>query len=226
MKKILIRAEELRTGKVIKLDIKEHHKVGRIVEIILKHMGRLYDTGPNTYILDGKRFTPQLTIGDLKLQGEFEKNIIIASSLLRITPEPIQSIQDESDWRSAIQYIYVIRKSGILIFSQDLRENKQSKPSIHEDLLASALSGISSLVKDILKNKIPLKAIKQEGYNILLEESDELFVVVLSFKEYNTIRAKMKAFLKDFQDFFEEIIDRNDITVFLPTKKLVTKHFG
>ena len=81
-------------------------------------------------------------------------------------------------------------------------------------------------MKDILKNKIPLKAIKQEGFNILLEESGEIFVVVLSFKEYNTIRSKMKAFLKDFQDFFEELIDRNDITVFLPTKKLVSKHFS
>ncbi|MFX0141092.1 MAG: hypothetical protein ACFFDN_46065 [Candidatus Hodarchaeota archaeon] len=31
--------EDTRTGKVIKLDVKEHHQIERIIDIVIKHMG-------------------------------------------------------------------------------------------------------------------------------------------------------------------------------------------
>ncbi|MFX1571452.1 MAG: hypothetical protein ACFFB0_01785 [Promethearchaeota archaeon] len=34
-----ITVEDSRTGKVIKLDVKSHHQIERIVDIIIKHMG-------------------------------------------------------------------------------------------------------------------------------------------------------------------------------------------
>lgn len=34
-----ISVEDSRTGKVIKLDVKDHHQIERIVDIIVKHMG-------------------------------------------------------------------------------------------------------------------------------------------------------------------------------------------
>ena len=34
-----ISVEDSRTGKIIKLDVKNHHQVERIVDIIIKHMG-------------------------------------------------------------------------------------------------------------------------------------------------------------------------------------------
>ena len=34
-----ISVEDSRTGKVIKLDVKDHHQIERIVDIIIKHMG-------------------------------------------------------------------------------------------------------------------------------------------------------------------------------------------
>jgi len=34
-----ISVEDSRTGKVIKLDVKNHHQIERIVDIIIKHMG-------------------------------------------------------------------------------------------------------------------------------------------------------------------------------------------
>jgi len=36
---IRISVEDSRTGKVIKLDVKNHHQIERIVDIIIKHMG-------------------------------------------------------------------------------------------------------------------------------------------------------------------------------------------
>ncbi|MHA2006200.1 MAG: hypothetical protein ACXABO_01225 [Promethearchaeota archaeon] len=37
--KIRITVEDSRTGKKIKLDVKSHHQIERIVDIIIKHMG-------------------------------------------------------------------------------------------------------------------------------------------------------------------------------------------
>jgi len=31
--------EDSRTGKLIKLDVKEHHQIERIIDIVIKHMG-------------------------------------------------------------------------------------------------------------------------------------------------------------------------------------------
>ena len=39
MCEIRISVEDSRTGKVIKLDVKNHHQIERIVDIIIKHMG-------------------------------------------------------------------------------------------------------------------------------------------------------------------------------------------
>ncbi|MFX0100440.1 MAG: hypothetical protein ACFFCS_12780 [Candidatus Hodarchaeota archaeon] len=154
-----------------------------------------------------------------------KKDIDVKESLFRIIKTPETPEIDESDWKESIQYLYVVQKSGILAFSQELGYIKESEKKMHEDLLASALSGISSLVKEIVNNPSPLKVIKQEGFNILVEEGEDVFIVVFSVKDYKIIRDKMKSFLEDFQDFFEEVIDSNETTVFLPAKKLVKKHF-
>jgi hypothetical protein len=34
-----ISVEDTRTGKLIKLDVKEHHLIERIIDIVIKHMG-------------------------------------------------------------------------------------------------------------------------------------------------------------------------------------------
>ncbi|NHJ25411.1 MAG: hypothetical protein EAX89_12590 [Candidatus Lokiarchaeota archaeon] len=34
-----VSVEDSRTGKIIKLDVKEHHIIERIIEIVIKHMG-------------------------------------------------------------------------------------------------------------------------------------------------------------------------------------------
>ncbi|MEX2682294.1 MAG: hypothetical protein Q6373_011905 [Candidatus Sigynarchaeota archaeon] len=61
---MMIQVEDSRTGKLIKLDVKEHHKIERIVDIILKHMGLLQENRSYTLVLDGKELNPQLTIED------------------------------------------------------------------------------------------------------------------------------------------------------------------
>ncbi|MHA1729912.1 MAG: hypothetical protein ACTSWY_14455 [Promethearchaeota archaeon] len=60
-----IQVEDSRTGKLIKLDVKSHHNIGRIVDIIIKHMGIISsDQRTYTLVLGDKELPPELTIED------------------------------------------------------------------------------------------------------------------------------------------------------------------
>lgn len=60
-----IAVEDSRTGKLIKLDVKNHHKIERIVDIIIKHMGIISaEQRSYTLVLDGRELPPEITIED------------------------------------------------------------------------------------------------------------------------------------------------------------------
>lgn len=60
-----ISVEDSRTGKLIKLDIKEHHIIERIVDIIIKHMGILSaEQRSYTLVLDGQELPSTITVED------------------------------------------------------------------------------------------------------------------------------------------------------------------
>jgi len=57
--------EDSRTGKLIKLDVKNHHKIERIVDIIIKHMGIISaEQRSYTLVLNGRELPPDITIED------------------------------------------------------------------------------------------------------------------------------------------------------------------
>ncbi len=60
-----ITIEDSRTGKVIKLDVKEHHTIERIIDIIVKHMGIISaEERAYTLVLNGKELPSTITIED------------------------------------------------------------------------------------------------------------------------------------------------------------------
>ncbi|MFW9998144.1 MAG: hypothetical protein ACFFD4_39245, partial [Candidatus Odinarchaeota archaeon] len=72
-----------------------------------------------------------------------------------------------------------------------------------------------------------LKVIRQENYCVMLEEGKHVMLAVLSTEELRAIRCRMVDFVDEFESFFAELLDRygTDTKVFLPTRKLVEKHF-
>jgi len=60
-----ITIEDSRTGKVIKLDVKEHHKIERIIDIIIKHMGVISSEQRSyTLVLKEQELPNTITISD------------------------------------------------------------------------------------------------------------------------------------------------------------------
>ncbi|MHA1477149.1 MAG: hypothetical protein ACTSPU_03025 [Promethearchaeota archaeon] len=60
-----ISIEDTRTGKIIKLDVKEHHLIERIIDIVIKHMG-IISSEQRSYSLvyNEKELPNKITIGD------------------------------------------------------------------------------------------------------------------------------------------------------------------
>jgi len=60
-----ISVEDSRTGKVIKLDVKDHHQIERIVDIIIKHMG-IISAEQRSYslVLNDQELPSTITIED------------------------------------------------------------------------------------------------------------------------------------------------------------------
>lgn len=60
-----ISVEDSRTGKLIKLDVKEHHVIERIVDIIIKHMGIISaEQRSYTLVLNGQELPTTITVND------------------------------------------------------------------------------------------------------------------------------------------------------------------
>lgn len=60
-----ITVEDTRTGKIIKLDVKEHHLIERIIDIIVKHMGIISaEQRSYTLVLKDQELPTSITIQD------------------------------------------------------------------------------------------------------------------------------------------------------------------
>ena len=62
-----ITIEDTRTGKVIKMDVKEHHQIERIIDTVIKQMG-IISSEQRSYSLvyNDKELPNTITIGDAK----------------------------------------------------------------------------------------------------------------------------------------------------------------
>ncbi|MBD3253921.1 MAG: hypothetical protein GF383_02460 [Candidatus Lokiarchaeota archaeon] len=60
-----ISVEDSRTGKLIKLDVKKHHVIERIVDIIVKHMGIISaEQRSYTLVHNGQELPTNITVED------------------------------------------------------------------------------------------------------------------------------------------------------------------
>lgn len=60
-----ISVEDSRTGKIIKLEVKDHHQIERIIDIVVKHMGIISSEQRSyTLVLNNKELPNKITVSD------------------------------------------------------------------------------------------------------------------------------------------------------------------
>ena len=154
--------------------------------------------------------------------------IFMSTTIVVFQIEETLPSKEELEWKTSIQSIFITYKSGETLFNQNLRKEKNENQDNNEVLLRGALSAIRSIITEIGQNQKPISIIEQEKFSILLEEGENIIIALISIKDLKILRKKMKEFLKEFQEFFGELLKEKtaEIEVFLPTKKLITKYFN
>ena len=60
-----ISVEDSRTGKIIKLEVKDHHQIERIIDIVVKHLGIITSEQRSyTLVLNNKELPNKITVSD------------------------------------------------------------------------------------------------------------------------------------------------------------------
>jgi hypothetical protein len=60
-----ISVEDSRTGKIIKLEVKDHHQIERIIDIVVKHLGIITSEQRSyTLVLKNKELPNKITVSD------------------------------------------------------------------------------------------------------------------------------------------------------------------
>lgn len=74
-----ISVEDSRTGKIIKLEVKDHHQIERIIDIVVKHMGIISSEQRSyTLVLNNKELPNKITVSDaVHKYGLKEKETLI-----------------------------------------------------------------------------------------------------------------------------------------------------
>jgi len=123
--------------------------------------------------------------------------------------------------------VYIISNTGLTLYSQSLHGYQDEKQEEKEVLLGGALSAIDSLMKELSSDKESLKEVKKEGYTIMIEEANYVFLAVITTQSHSILREKMQQFIGEFEGGFKELLDIDvvDTKVFSPVKILVDKYF-
>ncbi len=89
-----ISVEDSRTGKLIKLDVKEHHIIEKIVDIIIKHMGIIsVEQRSYTLVLNGQELPTNITVKDAIHEYGLKEGHV--TEKLEINAQPDRSVDSQ-----------------------------------------------------------------------------------------------------------------------------------
>ncbi len=133
----------------------------------------------------------------------------------------------DMDIIAELQYLCVIMKHGITIYSVNLKGISEEEQEAIDALLGGAISAIEVLLKELSKSENPLKEIRQERFSILIENGHYVIVVLIVNQDHEILRRKMQKFLKSFEKEYEKFLREQitDTRLFEPVHELVTKIF-
>ncbi|UYP44987.1 hypothetical protein NEF87_001272 [Candidatus Lokiarchaeum ossiferum] len=205
-----------------------------LIEISLKKFIR--DSMSIAYILMGIGMLLAVGVGELlhpKMASEPAHFIIILLFLFLIAAILISQVNEtlptkgELEWKGALQYISIMYKSGITIFTQDFTENDTKDTENRQDLLGGAIVAVNSIMKEVAQNKMPLKVLKQEDFTILVEDGRDVLVVAIALSDIKKIRRKMQEFLESFEEQYGELLKKqiSNVKRFDSASCLVSAYF-
>jgi MFS family permease len=132
---------------------------------------------------------------------------------------------EEMGWRNEIIHLYVISSGGIIMSDYSFAESTEGD----SDLLAGGLSGVITLLKEIVGSSEQLKSIDHADKKLLFEYafSQQFLVALLTNKDLNILRTKLKKLTAQIQAVFWETMTHWDgnLDILAPIKTMIRNNF-
>lgn len=141
------------------------------------------------------------------------------------TKETLPS-KEELEWKNAIQdFFCILAEKGICIYRHTFRKEILV---INENLFAGGISGIVTMVREMIKSDKSTKVIDQEDVKLLFEGEKNVFCVLISRQNLKILREKLKDIAHEIEVLYEEVFPtwEGNLDIFVPIGSLVTKYFS
>jgi hypothetical protein len=130
---------------------------------------------------------------------------------------------EEMDWSQKIIAVYVINNSGIVMVEYAFTEEK-----FDSNLFSGGITGISSILQEMIDSKQKLKIIDHEDKKLLFEYSENFFTVLIVKENLKILRNKLKTLTEDIHKVYHETISEwsGNVEILKPMETLIKNQFS
>ncbi|NHI94589.1 MAG: MFS transporter [Candidatus Lokiarchaeota archaeon] len=155
--------------------------------------------------------------------------IIVIISLSEVSLIPYISMKEslppaeEMEWAKDLIHLYVIKDNGVLMSDYSFVE----KELVDHDLFSGGISGITTILQEMVDSQQKLKVIDHEDKKLLFEYGEQFSIILVAKKDLKILRTKLKKLTEQIQTVFWETIASwdGDLELFKPIKTLIRNYF-
>jgi len=128
------------------------------------------------------------------------------------------------NWRRKLRELFVIANGGTCLYAFSFDQNSQIEDS---GLVAGGLSGIQSLLSEIVNTSENLRLIEYQNVKILVEQRSLAMFILIIKEESSVLEEKLHLFAEEFDIYFHETLQNwsGQINLFQPTQILIQRYF-
>ena len=129
----------------------------------------------------------------------------------------------EYDWQEKIELIYVLNKSGQLLFSKEFRD-------VTENYIKQVIAGTMTSVKLMLEKLTESRGvsiIEQEGKIVIIQPGINFFAVLICDEELVSLKILLSSFISKVETLYRDIIEKwkGNLEVFEPLESIIKEYF-
>ena len=139
----------------------------------------------------------------------------------------------EQDWRRFLVHIYILHKSGILLYENSYVEKDETK-KVPPLVISGGFIGLIGMLQEIVKSKSSVRSIDHGDRKLMFKfnEIEKILFVLLVKEDLFIFRQKLDALIEDFDQKYLEsdtdtLLDKGLYPEqFKDLKEIVKIHFG
>lgn len=109
------------------------------------------------------------------------------------------------NWAKKLRELFVISTSGTCLFAFSFDHQHQIGDS---DLIAGGLSGIQSVLSEIIKTPDSLRLIDYQNVKIMVEQGSLALFILIIKEESTFLKHKLHLFATEFETIFKEVLQK------------------